>query len=70
MSGESGSVCPICGTWTPLGYIHTCLGTTTKPMQVNVTTERPRRRHVTGRITPVDRMGKQYDVDLWVEDVP
>ena len=37
---------------------------------VNYTTERPRRRHITGRISPLDRAGKQYEVDLWVEDVP
>lgn len=61
-----GWTCANCGVFVPLGQSHTC-----RSLRVGQgMAERPRRRHITGTIAPADRAGKQYTVDLWVEDVP
>lgn len=64
----SGWVCANCGVWVLTGATHTC--PTVTPTSGQLVIQRRRRRHITGTIEPKDRAGKQYDVDLWVEDVP
>jgi hypothetical protein len=66
----AGWTCAQCGVFVGVNQSHTCrtIPETTGPVIVYST--RPTRYRVHGQITPADRAGKAYDVDLVVEMLP
>jgi hypothetical protein len=62
----SSWTCAQCGILVPWNNTHTC-STVTIPGPLPTYSAGPRKYRIHGTISPQDRMGKFYDVDLVVE---
>ena len=64
----AGWTCSFCGVFRGVNQSHTCRTVSEPAPGVRITMAT--RYRIKGRISPVDRIGQQYDVDLTVEAIP
>ena len=64
--GVETMLCSVCGEHVSDGSAHRHRRDVSPGVQITAAT----RYRIKGRISPADRAGKQYDVDLVVESIP